>query len=294
MLNAGYFSMHPSLILHGGAGALDPTQHYERERGLRQAFDAAWAILRQHGSALDAVVSAVVELENNPVFNAGVGACLTEDGTVELDASLMEGTTFQVGAVGAIRTVRNPILLAKAIMESQRHVFFVGEGAERFARDHGFPIVQQEELITPLQRQRWQHSKQGSPGTVGAVARDRNGHLAAATSTGGMTNKLPGRMGDSAIIGAGTYADDSYGAGSATGKGESIIRTTLTRTAVEWLRDGRDPMWAATKAIDLLEKRTQSEAGLILVDALGRVGYAYNAPAMSVAFLSGDSVVVRE
>ena len=286
--------MSPSLLLHGGAGAQDPSQREERERGLRRAFDAAWAILQQNGSALDAVVSAVVELENNPVFNAGVGACLTEDGTVELDASLMEGTTFRVGAVGAVRTVRNPILLAKAVMESQRHVFFVSEGAERFAREHGLPFAQQEELITPLQLQRWQTSKHGPPGTVGVVARDRSGHLAAATSTGGMTNKLPGRIGDSAIIGAGTYADDALGAGSATGEGESIIRTTLTRTAVEWLRDSRDPMWAAKKTIDFLEKRTHSEAGLILIDALGRIGYAHNAPAMSVAFLSGGTLVIQE
>ena len=286
--------MHPSLLLHGGAGAQDPTQRDERERGLRRAFDVAWTILQQGGSALDAVVSAVVELENNPVFNAGVGACLTEDGTVELDASLMEGTTLQAGAVGAVRTVRNPILLAKAVMDSQRHVFFVGEGAERFAREHGFPITQPDELITPRQRQRWQQSKQGSPGTVGAVARDRHGHLAAATSTGGMTNKLPGRIGDSASIGAGTYADDALGAGSATGKGESIIRTTLTRTAVEWLRDGRDPQWAASQAIALLEQRTHSEAGLILIDALGRVGYVHNAPAMSAAFMSGGTVVVHD
>ena len=286
--------MTPSLLLHGGAGTPDPAQSDEREHGLRRAFDVSWQILRQHGSALDAVVSAVVELENNPVFNAGVGACLAEDGTVELDASLMEGTTLQVGAVGAVRTVHNPILLAKAVLDSRRHVFLVGGGAERFAREHGFPVARQDELITPRQRQRWWQSKQGSPGTVGAVARDRNGHLAVATSTGGMTNKLSGRIGDSAIIGAGTYADDALGAASATGKGESIIRTTLTRTAIEWLRDGRDPQWAASRAIVLLEKRTQSEAGIILIDALGRIGYAYNAPAMSVAFLSGDSVVVQE
>jgi len=286
--------MCPSLLLHGGAGTPDPSQRDERERGLRRAFDTAWQILQQYGSALDAVVSAVVELENNPVFNAGVGACLTEDGTVELDASLMEGTTFGVGAVGAVRTVRNPILLAKAVLASQRHVFFVGEGAERFARKQGFPVTQQDELITPRQLQRWQQSKQSSPGTVGAVACDRSGHLAAATSTGGMTNKLPGRIGDSAIIGAGTYADDALGAASATGKGESIIRTTLTRTAVEWLRDSRDPQWAATQAIALLERRTRSEAGIILIDTLGRIGYAHNAPAMSVALLVGNTLVVQE
>jgi beta-aspartyl-peptidase (threonine type) len=286
--------MKPSLLLHGGAGAQDPAQREARELGLRRAFDVAWTSLQQGGSALDAVASAVVELENNPVFNAGIGSCLTEDGTVELDASLMEGARLQVGAVGAVRTVRNPILLAKAVMESQRPVFLVGEGAERFAREHGFPVVQQDELITARQRQRWRQSKTDSSGTVGAVARDRYGHLAAATSTGGMTNKLPGRIGDSAIIGAGTYADDALGAASATGKGESIIRTTLTRTAVEWLRDGRAPQRAATHAITLLEKRTQSEAGIILVDTLGRIGYAHNAPAMSVAFLAADTLIVQE
>ncbi|MBM4256075.1 MAG: hypothetical protein FJ147_09275 [Deltaproteobacteria bacterium] len=286
--------MTPSLILHGGAGSPDPTQHEERARGLRRAFDVAWTILQQGGSALDAVVQAVVELENNPVFNAGVGACLTAEGTVELDASLMEGTTFQAGAVGGVRTVRNPILLAKAAMESQRHVFLVGDGAERFAREHSFPLTQQNELITPHQRQPWQQGQQGSPGTVGAVARDRHGHLASATSTGGMSNKLPGRIGDSAIVGAGTYADDNLGAASATGKGESIIRTTLTRTAVELLRDGRDPQRVASQAIALLEKRTQSEAGLILVDSLGRIGYAHNAPVMSVALLEQGNSIIRE
>ena len=286
--------MHPSLLLHGGAGAQDPSQYEERERGLRHAFASAWTILQQGGTALNAVIRAVVELEDTPVFNAGVGACLTADGTVELDASLMEGTTCRAGAVGAVRSVRNPILVAKAVLESQRHVFLVGDGAERFAREYGFPIVPQDELITARQRQRWQQSQPGSPGTVGAVARDHNGHLAAATSTGGMTGKRSGRIGDSAIIGAGTYADDALGAASATGKGESIIRTTLTRTAVEMLHNGRDPQRAATQAIALLEKRTQSEAGIILVDALGRIGYAHNAPAMSVAFIAGERLIVRE
>ncbi|MGE0824733.1 MAG: isoaspartyl peptidase/L-asparaginase family protein [Candidatus Binatia bacterium] len=286
--------MRPSLILHGGAGIQDPELCGEREQGLRRAFAAGWDMLTQHGCALDAVVRAVVALEDDPVFNAGAGACLTEAGTIELDASVMEGTTFGVGAVGAVRTVRNPILLAKAVMELQRHVFLVGEGAERFARRQRIPLVQQEELTTPRQLQRWQTRKQSTPGTVGAVALDKAGRLAAATSTGGVANKMVGRIGDSAVIGAGTYADDRLGASSATGKGEAIIRTTLTRLAVEWLRDGRDPMWVAKNAIALLQQRTQSEAGLILIDSLGRIGYAYNTPAMSVAFLVGDVLVVQE
>ena len=287
--------MRPALILHGGAGAPAPDLHDARHQGLRRAFEAAWAILRQNGTALDAVVRAVVEMEDDPVFNAGVGSCLNQEGNVEVDASLMEGTTFQAGAVGAVRTVRNPILLARAVMEGGRHVFLVGEGAERFARERGFPVATRAELVTERQLQRWQAAQTaGEPGTVGAVALDRAGHLAAATSTGGIFNKLPGRVGDSAVIGAGTYADDSLGAGSATGDGEAIIRATLTKTAVELLRDGRDPTQVAQSTIALLHKRTQGEAGVVLLDALGRVGYAYNTPAMSLAFLSGETLVIRD
>ncbi len=287
--------MNPSLILHGGAGAQDPTLREARMQGLRRAFDAAWTVLQQGGSALDAAVRAVVELENEPAFNAGVGSCLTEDGEIEMDASVMEGTTLRVGAVGAVRTVRNPILLAKALMEAERHAFLVGDGAERFARVQGFPIATREDLMTERQLQRWRTAQtKGEPGTVGAVAFDKAGHLAAATSTGGVFNKQAGRIGDSPIIGAGTYADDTLGAGSATGQGEAIIRTTLTRTAVEFLRGGKDPMQAARTAIELLKKRTGGEGGLVLLDPFGRVGYAYNTAAMSLAFVSGDTVVVRD
>ena len=241
------------------------------------------------------MVRAVVELEDDPVFNAGVGSCLNQEGNVEVDASLVEGTTFRAGAVGAVRTVRNPILLARAVMEGGRHVFLVADGAERFARQQGFPVATRAELVTERQLQRWQAAQTaGEPGTVGAVALDRAGHLAAATSTGGIFNKLPGRVGDSAVIGAGTYADDSLGAGSATGEGEAIIRATLTKTAVELLRDGRDPTQVAQSAIALLHKRTQGEAGVVLLDALGRVGYAYNTPAMSLAFRWGETLVIRD
>jgi beta-aspartyl-peptidase (threonine type) len=287
--------MNPSLILHGGAGVQDPTLREARMQGLRRAYDAAWTILQQGGSALDAVVRAVVELENEPVFNAGVGSCLTEDGEIEMDASVMEGTTFRVGAVGAVRTMRNPILLAKALMETERHIFLVGDGAERFARTQGFPVATCEDLLTERQLRRWQTAQtKDEPGTVGAVALDKAGHLAAATSTGGIFNKQAGRIGDSPIIGAGTYADDALGASSATGQGEAIIRTTLTRTAVEFLRGGKDPMQAARAAIEFLKKRTADEGGLVLLDSFGRVGYAYNTAAMSLAFVSGETVVVRE
>ncbi len=286
--------MKPALILHGGAGAPAPDLHDARAQGLRRAFEAAWTILRQDGSAVEAVVRATVALENDPVFNAGVGSCLNQEGNVEVDASLMDGSTLRAGAVGAVRNLRNPILLARAVMEAGRHVFLVSDGAERFARAQRVPTATRAELVTERQLRRWQAAQTaGEPGTVGAVALDKAGHLAAATSTGGIFNKLPGRVGDSAVIGAGTYADDTLGAGSATGDGEAIIRTTLTRTALELLRDGRDPIQAAQVAVDLLRNRTGSEAGLILIDPLGRVGYVYNTPTMSVAFLAGDTLMIR-
>ncbi|MCS6927224.1 MAG: isoaspartyl peptidase/L-asparaginase family protein [Candidatus Binatia bacterium] len=285
----------PALILHGGAGASVPAaQRPLRQQGLERAFAAAWAILQHGGTALDAVVGATVAMENDPEFNAGVGSCLNQDGEVEMDASLMEGTTYRAGAVGAVRHLRNPILVARALMEEGRHVFLVGDGAERFARARGFLPVSREELVTERQLRRWHATRTaGEPGTVGAVALDRAGRVAAATSTGGIFNKHPGRIGDSAVIGAGTYADDTLGAGSATGDGEAIIRATLTRTAVDYLRDGRDPTRAAQAALTLLHRRTHGEAGIVLLDALGRVGYAYNTPAMSLAFLSGDTLVVQ-
>lgn len=286
--------MTPTLIIHGGAGSPTPELYEARQRGLRLAFDAAWAILSQSGSALDAAVQAVVVLENDPAFNAGVGSCLNQDGVVEMDASVMEGSRFRAGAVGAVSTVQNPILLAKAIMEEERHVFLAGGGAERFAHEKGFAAVLPEALITTRQRHQWRDAQtQGEPGTVGAVAFDKAGRLAAATSTGGIFNKYPGRVGDSAVIGAGTYADDTLGAASATGAGEAIMRTTLTRTAVELLRGGVGPTQAAQRAVEILQRRTSSEAGVILIDALGRVGYAHNAPAMSVALRIDEAVVIR-
>lgn len=287
--------MRPSLILHGGAGSPAPEFSLARRHGLQRAFTAAWSIIAQGGSALDAVVHAVVLLEDDPTFNAGIGSCLNRDGSVEMDASLMEGSTFHAGAVGAVRTVQHPILLARAIMQEGRHVFLTGPGAEEFARTHDIPEITPEQLITERQRQRWQSAQtQGEPGTVGAVAFDTTGHVAAATSTGGIFNKHPGRVGDSAVIGAGTYADDTLGAASATGVGEAIIRTTLARATVELLRNGVDPTQAARRALATFQQRTASEAGVIIIDALGRVGYAYNALTMSVAFLRGGTLVINE
>ena len=286
--------MQPSLIIHGGAGAPSPDLHAARASGLQQAFEAGWKVLWKNGPALDAVINAVVVLEDDPDFNAGIGSCLTQDGTVEVDASVMEGASFRVGAVGAVKHTQNPVRLARAVMEDGRHAFLVGVGAEQFAREHGFPTVSEDALITARQRSRQALFAPGEPGTVGAVALDRAGNLSAATSTGGIMNKRTGRVGDSAIIGAGTYADNALGACSATGEGEAIIRATVAKNAVELLCDGKDPTQAARTAVKILHQRTSGAGGLILIDALGRIGYAYNTSAMSVAFIQGDTVRIHD
>ncbi len=275
-----------AIIVHGGAGKPPVDLHKTREHGMKVAALEAWRILAGGGSAVDAVEAAVTILEDDPTFNAGRGAVLNAECQVELDASIMDGRTLRAGAVGAVRNLRNPIRVARRIMDQGRHVLLVGSGAERFAAAAGIPSCPSEELITERQLQRWWRERRAdldAMGTVGAVAMDQQGHLAAATSTGGMTQKLPGRVGDSALIGCGTYAEDGCGAASCTGNGDCIIRVTLARSTVDRLAAGMDPVDAAQEAIADLFRKTQGEGGLILVDAQGRPGYAFNTPAMSCA-----------
>jgi beta-aspartyl-peptidase (threonine type) len=244
-----------------------------------RAAEAGWAALAAGGSALDAVIAAVVVLEDDPHFNAGLGSVLTEDGVVELDASVMEGTSLGAGAVGAVAGVANPVRLARALLEEGREVLVVGAPAVQRARVLGLPTVAPHSLATAGARR---HRE--PPGeTVGAVACDARGRLAAATSTGGIAGKRRGRVGDSAVIGAGTYADDSIGAGSATGPGEAIIRLGLVRVGLQHLVSGADAAAAARSALNDLEKRLRAAAGLILVDKAGRLGIAHTTPSMPSA-----------
>ncbi len=283
----------PVLIAHGGAGSIEAHAAASYRRGCEAAVETGCRLLAQGGTALDAVVATVVVLEENPLFNAGRGSVLTSAGTVETDASAMDGSTLDGGGCGAVSGVRNPILLARAILAARQNVLLVGAGATAFARERGLSLCGPADLITPEQRARWQRraAEPGPGNTVGAVAADRHGHVAAATSTGGIFYKRPGRVGDSAVIGAGTYADDTTGAASATGAGEAIIRMGLARGAVDRLRDGRDPMAAAQAAIDDLTRRTGASAGLIVVDRLGRIGYAHGTPSMPVAYSQPDGIV---
>jgi beta-aspartyl-peptidase (threonine type) len=244
---------------------------------------AGWAVLRDGGSAVLAVEAAVGVLEDHPRFNAGRGSVLTADGTVEMDASIMEGDGLTNGAVACVTGIRHPVSLARRIMEEGRHSFFAGEGARARARALGVPLCDPAELVTERQRRRLESIQAG---TVGAVALDRRGLIAAATSTGGIPGKLPGRVGDSALIGCGTYAESTLGGVSCTGDGEAIIRVVLARRALDVLKATNEPGHACQVAVDVLVEEGRGGGGLICVDWKGRVGWAQSTSLMPVGLMS--------
>jgi beta-aspartyl-peptidase (threonine type) len=241
-------------------------------------------------------------MEADGAFDAGRGSILNRDGRVELDAMIMDGATLAAGAVAAVETVQHPIQVARAVMERVPQVYLVGRGAERFAADHGFEPIDNDLLITPRERRRFEEARQrraAEPGldepadttghdTVGAVALDIDGNLAAGTSTGGMADKPAGRVGDSSIIGSGGYADNESAAVSFTGDGESVMRLVLGKWAVDRVAEGLAPQHAADAAIERLNKRLGARAGLILLDRRGRIGIAFNTPRMAWAVRSRD------
>jgi beta-aspartyl-peptidase (threonine type) len=255
---------------------------------MEAALRAGWEVLARGGAALDAVEAAVRALEDHPRFNAGRGAVLTSAGTVELDASIMEGDRLRCGAVAAVTGIPHPVTLARRVLEDGRHVLLVAEGARAFARASGVPECDPAWLVTERQWRRHQErlAPGAAAGTVGAVALDRRGTMAAATSTGGTAGKLPGRVGDSALIGCGTYADSTLGGVSCTGTGEAIIRVVLARRALDLLREADDPVLAARMAVALLEEEGRGEGGLILLDWRGRMGWAASTPLMPVGWMS--------
>ena len=284
----------PSIIVHGGAGAAVANAD-EFRPGMRAAVSAGWAVLAGGGRALDAVEAAVRSLEDDERFNAGRGSVLTEDGTVEMDASIMEGDRLGCGAVAAVSRVANPVTLARRVLDDGRQILLVAHGAHAFARAAGLPECDPASLITERQRRRLAERRAATPGktpsgalpgTVGATALDRHGTVAAATSTGGMMGKRAGRVGDSALIGCGTYADSSLGGVSCTGDGEAIIRVVLARRALEYLKEADDPDYAAKVSVDLMVEEGRGEGGLIVVDWRGRLGYAHSTPLMPVGWMT--------
>jgi L-asparaginase / beta-aspartyl-peptidase len=285
-----------AIAVHGGAGALPrATLSAAREQryraGLEAALDGGYQLLARGGASLDAVAAAVRILEDDPSFNAGRGAALTRDGAAELDAAIMEGKQLRAGAVAAVRHVKNPVDLARRVMEKSRHVLLVGPGAEEFALEEGFTLVPNHYFRTPERLEQLESEQRGervsdlvpppSQGTVGAVARDAAGNLAAATSTGGLTNKRPGRVGDSPIIGAGTYARNGVAAVSATGHGEYFIRTVAAHhvcAAVEFR--GLTLAQAVHELLHQVLPALGGDGGLIAVGADGQIVMEFSTEGM--------------
>jgi L-asparaginase / beta-aspartyl-peptidase len=288
----------PVLLVHGGAWAMPDEMIDAHLNGVRDALAAGWKVLARGGTSLDAVEESVVVMEDDETFDAGRGSFLNRDGKVQLDALIMDGGTLRAGGVGCVEHLRNPVRAARKILSESPHVYFVAEGAERFAMEHGIALCDNENLIVPRERERLRelhanaHSAETEPDlfapasshdTVGAVALDRDGNLSAATSTGGTLNKAPGRLGDSSLIGCGCYADNKTGAASTTGWGEPIMKLVLAKWATDRIAAGNLPEWAAAEAISYLASRVKGHGGIILLDARGRFGISHNTPCMAWA-----------
>jgi len=285
----------PVLVVHGGAWAIPDDMVDDHRKGVRNALAAGWKALEKGASALDAVEEAVVVMEDDETFDAGRGSFLNRDGKVQLDALIMDGATLRAGGVGCVERVRNAVRVARKVLEESPHCYFVGEGAERFAAEHGIALIDNAELVIERERKRLDDiRKNGMPeeladltlsshDTVGAIALDRKGKLAAATSTGGTPNKAPGRVGDSSLIGCGCYADENA-AVSTTGWGEPMMKLVLGKWAVDRVQQGRSPETVSLEAMAYLKARADGHGGIILLDRNGRIGLAHNTPRMAFAY----------
>src|SRR5712671_7167571 len=304
---------NPVLVIHGGAWAMPDDMVEAHIHGVRDALAAGWRVLERGGSSLDAVEEAVVIMEDDETFDAGRGSFLNREGRVQMDALIMDGASLRAGGVGCVEHLRNPVRAARKILSESPHVYFVGEGAERFAAEHGVELCKNEDLVIAreverlreYQRETAQHesvagsakgSRRGSAkdgndlfapevshDTVGAVALDRAGNTAAATSTGGTLNKAPGRLGDSSLIGCGCYADNLSAAVSTTGWGEPIMKLVLAKWAADRVASGNLPQWIAAEAMNYLKDRVNGHGGIIVLDTQGRFGIAHNTPRMAWA-----------
>lgn len=283
--------MTKAIIVHGGCKTIPDEEREAHRRGCVAAVQAGWEVLDRGGAAVDAVEAAIRVLEADPTFNAGFGSTLNPDGMVRMDAGLMEGAEFKSGAVACVEGVRNPISVARRLVE-EPPILVVADYARRYAEEQGLELCAPEEMISEKQLQSWQE-KQKSPepvgpthDTVGCVAMDVHGNIAAGASTGGTGDKRPGRVGDSPIPGCGFYADRMAGGCSMTGEGEAVIQAGVARTVVDQLRHGALPDEAAWRALQALQGRVQGEAGAILIDRTGRTGWAHNGSDMAVGYFS--------
>jgi beta-aspartyl-peptidase (threonine type) len=310
-------SHSPILIVHGGAWAIPDDMLEAHEQGVFDALQTGYALLELGASATDAVEAAVTKLEDDATFDAGRGSFLTRDGRVQLDALLMDGGTMRAGGVACVERLRNPIQAARLVLDKSPHIYFVGQGAEEFAAAHGMPLIENSELVLDRERERLalaqSNERAGLPDltfagnalrddkspetaappldshdTVGAIALDQHGNIAAGTSTGGTLNKDPGRVGDSSIIGCGCYADNQSAAVSLTGWGEPIMKLVLGKWATDRVQLGRSPEQVAPEAISYLHKRLGGHGGIILLAPDGRYGLAHNTPRMAWGICTPD------
>ncbi len=295
----------PTILVHGGAWEIPGELRQDGIEGCSKAAAVGWDVLTSGGSALQAVEASVRALEDNPTFDAGRGSVLNAAGEIELDAIIMDGRDLDMGAVMAVKHVCHPVTLARLIMTESKHNILVSDGAETFAQEHGLSPVPSWHLLVERERERWCSREaeeepseaplpQQPAGTVGAVALDVEGHLAAATSTGGTSNKYPGRVGDSPLVGSGAYADDRTGAVSATGEGEDLMRIVISKTACDYLGRGMTAQEAAEAAIDLLSERTGGRGGLIVLDRHGGIGIAHCTPCLAHAYVTPGGEVVAD
>ena len=293
-----------SLIVHGGAWNIPDSMLKAHRDGVRTSVETGWKILSGGGSAIDAVEHSIRAMELDGTFDAGKGSHLNADGFVELDASIMDGGSYRCGAVGAVRKIMHPISLARKIMEESEHILLVGDGAERFAAENGVPLCDPAELVTERERTLWQsvkgrtgfHSRQAfttqAGDTVGAVALDARGNICVGTSTGGTLNKFPGRVGDSPLIGCGSYAENAVGGVSTTGWGEGMIKVVLAKSIIDHMEmnfdGGGDPRQAADFGIELLKRKVDGRGGVIVLDRGGRAGVAFSTPRMAFALMNEE------
>ena len=296
IMSLSLFAESPAIVIHGGAGWFSNMSHDEikdLKKALKMALDKGFDILENGGSSVDAVEAAIIILEDNPLFNAGRGSVYTSEERQEMDASIMTGKDNEAGAVSSVTNVKNPISLARHVMEETPHVMFTSSGAEKLARDNNIEQVEQSYFANPDRLKSLKKAQENKKGTVGVVAIDKNRVITAGTSTGGMTNKAPGRVGDSPIIGAGTWVENNSCGVSATGHGEYFIRFSVAKEICVKARYQNKSIQQASTAVMNQLKEIGADGGVIVMDNKGNYAFAFNTPAMARAYKDASSEVIK-
>ena len=296
IISLSLFAESPAIVIHGGAGwfsNMSPDEIKDLKKGLKMAADMGFDILENGGSSVDAVEAAIIILEDNPLFNAGRGSVYTSEERQEMDASIMTGKDNEAGAVSSVTNVKNPISLARHVMEETPHVMFTSSGAEKLARDNNIEQVEQSYFANPDRLKSLKRAQENKKGTVGVVAIDKNRVITAGTSTGGMTNKAPGRVGDSPIIGAGTWVENNSCGVSATGHGEYFIRFSVAKEICVKARYQNKPIQQASTEVMNQLKEIGADGGVIVMDNKGNYAFAFNTPAMARAYKDASSEVIK-